>query len=79
MEAKADFRIHVVIVSHDPGLWFDESLESIAAQDLPLVDVTVVDAASESDTTARVHRFLPQAVVHRLDSNPGFGPAANQV
>ena len=79
MEAKADYRIHVVIVSHDPGLWFDETLESIAAQDLPLVDVTVVDAGSESDSTARVQRYLPQAVVHRLDSNPGFGPAANRV
>ena len=79
MEAEADFRIHVVIVSHDPGLWFDETLESISAQDLPLVDVTVVDAGSESDSTARVQRYLPQAVVHRLDSNPGFGPAANQV
>lgn len=79
MEAKADFRIHVVVVSHDPGLWFDEMLESIAAQDHPFVDVTVVDAGSESDPTARVQRFLPQAAVHRLDSNPGFGPAANQV
>lgn len=79
MEAKADFSIHVVIVSHDPGLWFDETLESIAAQDLPLADVTVVDADSESDSTARVQRYWPQAVVHRLDSNPGFGPAANQV
>ena len=79
MEAKADSKIHVVIVSHDPGLWFDEMLESIAAQDLPLAEVTVVDTASESDPTARVQRFLPQAVVHRLDSNPGFGPAANQV
>ncbi|WP_419928348.1 glycosyltransferase [Candidatus Poriferisocius sp.] len=75
----AEFRIHVVIVSHDPGLWFDETLESIAAQDLPVVDVTVVDAGSDSDSTARVQHFLPQAVVHRLDSNPGFGPAANQV
>ena len=79
MEAKADFRIHVVIVSHDPGLWFDEMLESIAGQDHRFVDVTVVDADSESDPTARVYRFLPQAAVHRLDSNPGFGPAANQV
>ena len=79
MEAKLDCRIHVVIVSHDPGLWFDEMLESVAAQDHPLVDVTVVDAASEADPTARVHRFLPQATVLRLDDNPGFGPAANRV
>ncbi len=79
MESKADPRIHVVIVSHDPGLWFDEMLESIAAQDHPLVDVTVFDAGSESDSTARVQRFLPQAEVHRVDSNPGYGPAANRV
>ena len=79
MEAKSDIRIHVVIVSHDPGLWFDELLESIAAQDHPLVDVTVVDAGSEADATARVHRFLPQATVRRLESNLGFGPAANLV
>ena len=79
MEVKSDFRIHVVIVSHDPGLWFDEMLESIAAQDHPLVDVTVVDTGSEADPTARVQRFLPQAAIRRLGSNPGLGPAANQV
>ena len=79
MEATADFRIHVVVVSHDPGLWFDEMLESIAAQDHRFVAVTVVDAGSESDPTARVQRLLPQAAVRRLESNPGFGPAANQI
>lgn len=79
MEAKSDIRIHVVIVSHDPGLWFDEMLESVAAQDHRLVDVTVVDTGSEADPTARIHRFLPQATVVRLESNPGFGPAANRV
>ena len=79
MEAKPGFRIQVVIVSHDPGLWFDEMLESIAAQDLPLVEVTVVDTGSESDPTARVRRLLPQASVRCLGYNPGFGPAANQV
>ncbi len=79
MEAKSDLRIHVVIVTHDPGLWFDEMLESVAAQDHPGVDVTVMDAGSEADPTARVHRFLPRAVVHRLGSNPGFGVAVNRV
>ncbi|MCY3577266.1 MAG: glycosyltransferase family 2 protein [bacterium] len=79
MQAKPDFRIHVVIVSHDPGLWFDEMLESIAAQDHRLVEVTVVDTGSEADPTARVRRVLPQATVRCLGYNPGFGPAANQV
>ena len=79
MEAKPDFRIHVVIVSHDPGLWFDEMLESLAAQDHPLAAVTVVDTGSEADPTARVQRFLPQSAVLRLEDNTGFGAAANQV
>ena len=79
MTAKSDIRIQVVIVSHDPGLWFDEMLESVAAQDLQLVNVTVVDTGSEADPTARVHRFLPQATVHRLESSSGFALAANRV
>ena len=79
MEVRPDFRIHVVIVSHNPGLWFDEMLESIAAQDHPLAEVTVVDTGSEADPTARVRRFLPHASVRCLGYNPGFGPAANEV
>ena len=79
METKSDIRIHVVIVSHDPGLWFDEMLESVAAQDHRFVDVTVVDTGSEADPTARVRRLLPQATVIRLETNTGFGPAANRV
>ncbi|WP_420436765.1 glycosyltransferase [Candidatus Poriferisocius sp.] len=79
MEATSDIRIQVVIVSHDPGLWFDEMLESVAAQDHHLVDVTVVDTGSEADPTARIHRFLPQATVLRLESTTGFASAANRV
>ena len=79
MSAKSDIRIKVVIVSHDPGLWFDEMLESVAAQDHRLADVTVVDTGSEADPTARVHRYLPHATVHRLESNSGFASAANRV
>ena len=79
MEVKLDLRVHVVVVSHDPGLWFDEMLESVAAQDHPLVEVTVVDTGSEADPTARVRRFLPHAAVRCLGYNPGFGPAANEV
>ena len=79
MEATSDIRIRVVIVSHDPGLWFDEMLESVAAQDHHVVDVTVVDTGSEADPTARIHRFLPQATVLRLESTTGFASAANRV
>ncbi len=36
----------VVLVAHDPGWWFEETLESVAAQDYPNVSVLVVDTAS---------------------------------
>ncbi len=70
--------VHVVLVSHNPGLWFEEVLESIAAQDLLPSAVTVVDAGSESDPTERVQRVLPQADVCLLEQNMGFGPAINE-
>ncbi|MXW42442.1 MAG: glycosyltransferase [Acidimicrobiia bacterium] len=71
--------IHVVMVSHEPGLWFEEVLKSVAAQDLIPAAVTVVNAGSEADLTERVQKVLPQAEVCNLESNVGFGPAVNEV
>ena len=39
----------------------------------------VVDTAGEADPTERVHAVLPEAHVHRLDHDPGYGGAANHV
>ena len=68
-----------VVVTHDPGPWLEECLASLAEQDYPNLSVLVVDAASAEDPTPRVAQVLPRAYVRRLDANPGFGPAANDV
>jgi GT2 family glycosyltransferase len=67
----------VVLVAHNPGDWFRETLESIAAQTYPDLSVLIVDAASDTDVAPLVAEVLPAAHIHRIDHNPGFGPAAN--
>lgn len=67
-----------VVVAHDPGAWFDETLEALAAQDYLALSVLVIDADSGDDLVARVAPVLPSAFVRRLDSNPGYGTAANE-
>ena len=68
-----------VVVTHDPGPWFEEGLGSLAAQDYPDLTVLVIDAGSEQDPTERVAAACPAGFVRRLEANPGFGAAANEV
>lgn len=51
----------LVLVTRDPGPWFDETLESIAAQTYDNVSVFVVDAASTVDPSAKIASVLPAA------------------
>ena len=70
----------VVVVAHDPGWWFEETLASIAAQHYQQISVLVIDAGG-SDPVAlrnRIAAVMPEAHLRRLDSNPGFGAAANE-
>ncbi len=69
----------VVMVTHDPGPWFEETLRSVADQTYPDLSLLVIDTASAEDPTARVHAVVPSAHVHRLEDDPGFGAAANLV
>lgn len=68
-----------VVVTSNPGPWFEEVLASLGRQTYPNLSVLVVDAASDQDPTPRVARVLPSAYVRRLETNPGFGTAANEV
>jgi GT2 family glycosyltransferase len=68
-----------VVVTHEPGPWFEDGLRALAAQDYPDLTVLVIDAGSEHDPTERVAAACPAAFVRRLDANPGFGNAANEV
>lgn len=68
-----------VLVTCDPGPWFEETLTSLAAQAYPNLSVLVVDAGSATDPTPAVASVLPGAFVRRLERRVGFGTAANEV
>ncbi|MPY96358.1 MAG: glycosyltransferase, partial [Acidimicrobiia bacterium] len=67
-----------VVVTHNPGPWFEGALGSLVSQDYPNLSVLVIDAASDTDPTRRVARVSPDVYVRRLGANPGYGAAANQ-
>ena len=68
-----------VVVAHDPGEWFTETLQSLADQTYPDLSVLVVDAGSQYELGDRVAAVLPDAYLQRLEDNPGYGAATNQV
>ena len=71
--------VAVVVVDHEAGPWLDETLAALGRQDYPHLSVLVVDAARATDPTPRVAAALPGAYVRRLDHDPGFPAAANEV
>ncbi len=68
-----------VLVAHDPGPWFEETLASFASQDYAELSVLILDAGSAEDLTTRVAAELPTAYVRRFDLNRGFGATVNEV
>jgi GT2 family glycosyltransferase len=68
-----------VVVARDPGPWFEQTMASLATQDYPNLSILVVDAGSAEPVKPRVGATAPGAYVRRLEENPGFGAAANEV
>ncbi len=72
-----------VMVVHEPGDWFDETLRSLAAQDYSnlrtLFLVVARDDDEAAEITARIRAVIPTAFVRAVEANVGFGPAANEV
>lgn len=68
-----------VVVTHDSGPALEECLVSLRDQAYEALSVLVIDAASEVDPTPRIAAVLPSAYVRRLETNPGYGPATNDV
>lgn len=68
-----------VTVVHEPGRWFDEVLDGIAAQDYPNLRRLFLVVGEVGDVPARVKERIPDAFVRRVEGNPGFGAAANEV
>jgi GT2 family glycosyltransferase len=67
------------VITRDPGPWLDDCLASLAAQDYPNLSVLVLASEVGDDILGRVAAVLPSAYVRRLEGEPGFGPAANEV
>jgi GT2 family glycosyltransferase len=68
-----------VVVARDPGDWFEEAVASLADQDYPNLSILVIDANSAEPVKPRVATVAPGAFVRRLEEDPGFGAAANEV
>jgi GT2 family glycosyltransferase len=69
-----------VVVVHDPGPWFDQTLESLARQDYPAFGTLFFLTGDDiEETAARIGAVLPDAFIEPLGDNPGFGAAANSV
>jgi GT2 family glycosyltransferase len=72
-----------VMVVHEPGDWFDETLASLAAQDYAnlrcLFLVAERDDELAAEITARIRAVLPSAFVRSLPGTVGFGAGANEV
>ena len=68
-----------VVVAHDPGPWFEETLASLASQDYAELSVLILDAGGRGDLAARVAVLLPTAFVRRFEVNRGFGATVNEV
>lgn len=72
-----------VMVVHQPGDWFEETLEALAAQDYPnfrlLFLLTTPDDDEIAAISERIRAIAPQAFIRSLGVNSGFGPSANEV
>jgi GT2 family glycosyltransferase len=60
-----------VVVTHDPGAWLEDALDSLVKQDYRNLSILVVDAASTQDPTPRIAGVAPSAFVRRLATNRG--------
>ncbi len=83
VESREAPPVVAVVVVHEPGGWFDQVLDAYRAQDYPnlrmLFLLTGPDEEKRAETEGRIRVRLPGAFVRSLESNPGFGAAANEV
>ena len=65
-------KVQLVLVTHNPGEWFEEVLLGIAEQDYASLEVTVVDTTRRALIEEKVKSLLPQSRVLHLKRSPGF-------
>ena len=67
-----------VVVAHEPGDWFVETIESLAVQDYEHLRVAVIDAAG-TGIGARVRTVIDDVLIIDAASSRGFSDAANAI
>src|SRR5580698_5008020 len=68
-----------VVVTTDPGPWFEEALSSLAAQDYEELSVLVLaNGEDEAAVTDRVAAVLPDAFVRSVPGVRGYAAASNE-
>ncbi|HEX3794467.1 MAG TPA: glycosyltransferase [Acidimicrobiales bacterium] len=77
MDAQVPAVVAVVVTS-DPGPWFEDTLASLAAQDYQELSILVLEAGDGPDPSERVGRILPDAFVRLLPGRPGYAAASNE-
>ena len=71
--------VTAVVVTHDPGAWFEETLDSIVTQEYPRLDLVVVDGTGGGGLDERVRAVAPNATLIDASDTDGFAAAANTV
>ncbi len=68
-----------VVVAHEPGDWFEETIDSLVTQDYPRLDIMVIDSAGDPDLPERLRKVAPAATLLDASDTTGFAAAANTV
>ena len=75
-----------VVVVHDPGDWFEQTLDALARQDYPnlrtlflVVDGGDTDSVGVDDVRRRIEDRVADSFVRTVAHNVGFAAAANEV
>jgi GT2 family glycosyltransferase len=67
-----------IVVTTDPGPWFDDTLQALAGQDYENLSVLVLVSGGTGDPTEEVASRLPEAFVRRLPDGGGFAAAVDE-
>ena len=69
-----------VVVVHEPGAWFVETLRALRAQNYPdLRWLFLISSDPDGSATASITEVLPNALVRPVDPSGGFAASANTV
>ncbi|MBT5866566.1 MAG: glycosyltransferase [Ilumatobacter sp.] len=68
-----------VVVVHEPGEWFDETIDALADQDYPNLRFLFLASDADDELQTRIKMRMPKAFVRTVGAHLGFGATANEV